>query len=147
LARLKNEDDADDAVVDTLIRFLNRKDRDIRNHEAWLIRAASYSCLNVMERRARRLAHEVTGDETGSEELLTADLPDVHGADPEGVAVARDLLKAMLNELTPREQAVISHLLEGSTMGEIASDLGVSEAHARVIVMRARQRLRAFLQK
>ena len=26
---VKNEDDADDAVVDTLIRFLNRRDRDI----------------------------------------------------------------------------------------------------------------------
>lgn len=81
LARFKNPEDADDAVVDTLTRFLGRKDRDIRNPEAWLIRAARYSCLNVIQRRDRRAAHEVTESATGDE--LTPDLPDPAALDPE----------------------------------------------------------------
>ena len=81
-----------------------------------------------MERRAAGWPTQVTGDETGKRQGLSADLPHVPWRRPKDIAVTRDLPQVMLNELTPREQSVIRSLLDGSTMGEIASDLGVSEA-------------------
>src|SRR5450759_2418412 len=56
-SRLSSAADVDDAIQDTYVRFLTRRNRAVSNPEAWLVTAARRACQDLIRRRARR--HEV----------------------------------------------------------------------------------------
>jgi len=145
-SRCRSPEDADDAVQDTFMRYLRRSEARIHNHEAWLIRAASRACADIGRRQARDDKHRLAGHWKSSlekEEELVFFKPT---ADPEQITVEQLTVSALIRQLTPREQTVVTHLyLLGASIDQVATYLGVSPAHLRVIALRARRHAQALL--
>jgi RNA polymerase sigma-70 factor (ECF subfamily) len=129
-SRTGSDADADDAAQDTFVRFLQRRDRDVTNPEAWLIRAATFACVDVT-RRGRR--------ETS---LASVDL--AHAVEPlEDAVVTSALVVELLQRLRPSDAKLLGELyVRGWTAESVARTLNVSAGNVRIMAMRARQRAR-----
>ena len=129
LAILGNPAEAEDAVQDTFLRYLETRPqlRDSEHEKAWLLRVIINACRSRL-RAAKR--HPLT-------ELL-ASYP-AHG--PEESAVVEAVLA-----LPPRERTAV-HLFyyEGYSTQEIAALTGLREGSVRSRLTRARTRLRQVL--
>ena len=129
--------EAEDVVQDTWIRWHGTSRREVRDAPAFLATATTRLAINVAgSARARR--------ETPSDAWLPEPI-DV-AADPT-VGVERDeelelAVRALLEKLSPTERAVYV-LREGFDYPyrQIADVLGLSEANARQLLVRARARL------
>jgi RNA polymerase sigma-70 factor (ECF subfamily) len=149
-SRLRNPDDAEDAVQDTFMRWIRRPVRDVPNPEAWLIAAAAWSCKDVHRRLGRDEKHVTTPDvrDPAASEPGERRIADTKVADPEELAVQQDWIQRLLERLGPRDRLVIEHLyLIGSSLSEVAEELGITVEHARVIAMRARQRAQIIVEE
>jgi RNA polymerase sigma factor (sigma-70 family) len=146
-SRTRTEEDADDAVQETFLRYLRRSEHDIRNDVAWLITAAGRACIDINRQRQRMEARAAPGPWnecfTGGAELRT---PMQGLADPEQLTVEHLTIHELLRRLPERERVVITHLyLLGASLKQVARYLGVSYGHAKVIAMRARHHAQAIL--
>lgn len=139
--------DVDDAVQDTFIRFLRRKNRDVENVEAWLIHAANWSCINIRKRLFREQQHRKhlhSGDRDGKDWLNN--VPDAHARDPERWIADQEWLRILLHRLGERDRTIVTHLyLMDAPVADVAIYLGISVEHARVSALRARQKARVIL--
>ena len=130
LAILGNPAEAEDAVQDTVLRYLETRPqlRDSEHEKAWLLRVIINACRSRL-RAAKR--HPLT-------ELL-ASYP-AHG--PEESAVVEAVLA-----LPPRERTAV-HLFyyEGYSTQEIAALTGQRPGTVRSHLSRARVRLRGILE-
>ena len=130
LAILGNPAEAEDAVQDTFLRYLETRPqlRDSEHEKAWLLRVIINACRSRL-RAAKR--HPLT-------ELL-ASYP-AHG--PEESAVVEAVLA-----LPPRERTAV-HLFyyEGYSTQEIAAHTGHRPGTVRSHLSRARVRLRGILE-
>ena len=128
-----NPSDADDIVQDAYLRML-RADVPADDEEhlrRYLYRVAS----NLIVDRWRHRKHEQ--DESMMPELMSA--PPRYEDD---AAVAK-----IFAELKPRDRALLwLAYVEGESHEEIASSLGVGRRGVRVMLFRARRRLRDLLQ-
>jgi RNA polymerase sigma factor (sigma-70 family) len=148
-SRTRTPEDADDAVQDTFMRYLRRSEQTIRNNEAWLITAASRACADI-NRRLRRdddhLSHAGPWGNcfAGSPQM---NFVDDRAEDPEQLTVDHLVIAELLRKMEPRERMVVTHLyLMGASISRVATYLGVTPEHLRVIAMRARRHARAILQ-
>jgi RNA polymerase sigma factor (sigma-70 family) len=129
-SRLGSAADAEDAVQDTFLRYLQRSDEEVRRPEAWLIAVARRACVDVVRKR-ERLAYE--GLEEVGVELVGRRFED-------GVLTA-SLLQEVLGRLRPRDAGLLRDLyVRGWTAEQVASELGVPAGHIRVMAQRARHR-------
>ena len=129
LAILGDVHEAEDAVQDTFLRYLEKRPefRDGGHEKAWLLTVAANRCKSVLRARKRH----------PSVELL-----DVYPApDPEG----RELMEAVLALPANQRAAVHLHYYEGYTTGEIARILGQRPGTVRSHLSRARESLRTYL--
>jgi RNA polymerase sigma-70 factor (ECF subfamily) len=126
---------ADDLLQKAFLQLLRAEPRvasreDLRN---WLFRVATNVALDHFRqaRRARAWASTIV------EEPVAADSSDL------GPDMAR-----VFTELTPRERALLwlAHV-EQATHGEIGEALGVKAKSVKVLLFRARARLRTLLSK
>jgi RNA polymerase sigma-70 factor (ECF subfamily) len=128
-----NTADADDIVQDAFLRML-RADVPAGDEEHWrryLYRVAS----NLIVDRWRRRKHE---QGTAMTEELATPTPR-YGDDAD---IAR-----IFSELKPRDRALLwLAYVEGESHEEIASSLGVGRRGVKVMLFRARRRLRDLLQ-
>ncbi len=128
-----NGADADDIVQEAFLRML-RADVSAADAEHWrryLYRVAS----NLVVDRWRGRRHEQDREMTSE----PASAPPRYEND---AAVAK-----IFAELTPRERALLwLAYVEGESHDEIASSLGVGRRGVRVMLFRARRRLRDLLQ-
>lgn len=124
-----NPQDAEDAVQDGYLKYLERRPRvpDGRSARAWLMRVTLNAALDRLRDKKRH----------PTEELL-----DVHPAPDPGTGE----LLAAIGELPPAERAAV-HLFyyEGYQTGEIAKILGRRPGTVRSDLSRARERLREKL--
>jgi len=139
-SRCRNEDDAQDAVQDTLLQA-GKHLTDFRGDgslEGWLVRMVANACHRM--RRGRKNdpglhdTEAVLVDPTGSPEQAAA------------VGQLTEALGQALGELTPDERTLL--LLadgEGWTGPEIAARLGIKPGAARVRLHRARAKVREQL--
>ena len=126
LAILGDPQEAEDAVQDAFVKYLEKAPADLENPAAWLMRVLVNGCKS----RLRLVWRQVT------------ELPDTLPApSPE----EREEL-AELWSLPPEERAAI-HLFyyEGWSTEEIASMTGVAPGTVRSRLSRARERLRKLL--
>lgn len=135
-----NEHDADDVVQDTYVRAFNglRKFREDARFSTWLHRITANSASTLMGRRQRHRHDDIES---------VVDLADHReDADPEfqlqnGVVGAR--LRRALDNLPERlRNVVVLRDVHGMSHREIAEELEISEAAAKVRLHRARARLR-----
>lgn len=126
LITLKNEADAEDAVQETLIRYMQRRPRfDNATHEkAWLIRVAVNLCRDML--RKRRYHEEET-------DCIAA---------PEENEQYRAILDALLTLPEPFRVPVTLHYVEGYSVAELADILGKTQSAIKMRLSKGRQLLR-----
>lgn len=149
---------AADLTQETFLRAYAARVRDsaaierIENPQAWLYRIATNLTLSAL-RRNRRFAWlplsavEESGD-TGdsSEGRWRVDSAASHGEDIAATVVERDAVWRALAGTPPRwRAALLLQTAGGFTPREIAGQLGVSEANARKMLYRAKERFRQIM--
>ena len=126
LAILGDPHEAEDAVQDAFVRFLERAPEDLENPAAWLARVLVNGCKSRL-----RLAWRRVGP-----------LPDTLAAPgPEEQEELEELFS-----LPPEDRAVIHlHYYEGWSCDEIGRMLGLRPGTVRSRLARAREKLRRLL--
>ena len=128
LAILGDPQEAEDAVQDAFVRFLERRPENLENPGAWLTRVLVNGCKSRL-----RLAWRRVGP-----------LPDTLATPgPE----EREELEELFS-LPPEDRAVIHlHYYEGWSTDEIAQMLGQRPGSVRSRLSRAREKLRKLLEQ
>lgn len=129
LAILGDPHEAEDAVQETFLRYLEKRPefRDGGHEKAWLLKVAANRCKSILRGRQRHPAVE---------------LLDIYPApDPD----SRELMEAVLSLPANQRAAVHLHYYEGYTCAEIASILGQRPGTVRSHLSRARDSLRKYL--
>jgi RNA polymerase sigma-70 factor (ECF subfamily) len=138
-----NEDDACDVVQDVYLRAYKglRRFRGDAQFTTWLYRITANCSANLLAKRARHRT------ETLSEDEPVVDLR--AAADPELCMAGEDSrarVAAALAKLPWRlRQVIVLRDIYDLTHGDIAQELEISEAAAKVRLHRARRRLREVL--
>lgn len=144
---------AADLTQETFMRAYAAISRDsaaIERPQAWLYRIATNVALSALRRKRRFewLPLSVIAPETGSGD---ADRwrPASHessGPDVAATVVERDAVWGTLAELPPRwRAALLLQAAGGFAPREVAAELGVSEANARKMLFRAKERFRKLV--
>lgn len=144
----RDPDDAEDVAQLVLIRLRrNLGDYSGRSRfTTWLYRMTHNIVLdrNRVERRRRLLLAAATIDQryNADEHATTAD-----GAPTETSDIRLEpLIRAVLKELSPRQQAVFEAIdLRSESAAEVARQLGISPSTVRVLLMQARRAIRLRL--
>ena len=130
LAILGDPHEAEDAVQDAFVRYLEKAPGDLESPPAWLMRVLVNGCKSRL-----RLAWRRVGP-------LPETLP---APGPEERDAPREELEELFS-LPPEDRAVIHlHYYEGFSTGEIAQMLGQRPGTVRSRLFRARERLRKLL--
>ncbi len=130
---LGDEEKALDAMQDTFVRVLRKKDALTGDAPSSLLYCiATNVCLNIL--RAERSRPRAAGDD----ELLAS----IAGRDdPEGMGQARHLIESIFEEERPSTRTIATlHYVDGFTLEETATRMGlsVSGVRKRLASLRAR---------
>lgn len=129
LAILGDVQEAEDAVQDTFLRYLEKRTafRDGEHERAWLLKVTANRCKSALRVWKRR---------------PTVELLDIYPAPDQG---SRELVEAILALPANQRWAVHLHYYEGYSTEEIASILGQRPGTVRSHLSRARKALRIYL--
>ena len=129
LAILGDAHEAEDAVQDTFLRYLEKRPefKDAGHERAWLLKVTANRCKSILRARKRH----------PSVELLV-----VYPAPGPG---SRELVEAILALPANQRAAVHLHYYEGYSTDEIAGILGQRPGTVRSHLSRARESLRKYL--
>lgn len=131
-------DDALDLVQDTFLRAArapNSIPSGFADEEAWLVRVL----VNIRRDHWRKAAVRRRYHNEMRPSMVTR-------TDPQAVFVARSAVWSALDGLSPRRRAiVVMHELEGLTMSDIASVLGITAITVRWHLSRGRRELARIL--
>ena len=136
--KLRSQTDVDDAVQEAFARALANLDqlRDPSQFGAWVRSIAVRACMDH-HRASRRVV--VVDQDTHAERADTAPLPDevVEGFERD------ETIRSLLAQLGERDrQALYMRHINEAGVPEIADELGLTEGSTRVMLTRARERLR-----
>jgi len=141
LRTLRDVDDAEDAVQETFRRAVQQGGELHADPLPWLITVAKRVCLD--ELRRRRSGREAL---ERSALLSPADTAPTD-AEPERVVVGHLFVRELLGRLTPAERRVVaSRVYADRTSSDTAATLGVTSTTTRVLLARARAKLRTYLE-
>lgn len=138
-AVVHDRDHVDDGVQDVFVKALTRLDSLVEPDKiaAWL------------KAIARNVAIDgVRGRSTSDLDAFDTDVFESQNATPSELAEIRELsglVRSALTELAPRDLEAVRLAAISERASEIAEQLGVSEASGKVILHRARRRLRLAL--
>ena len=129
LAILGDVQEAEDAVQETFLRYLEKRPdfRDRGHEKAWLLKVTANRCKSVLRARRRHPAVELL------------DVYPVEDGD------SRELVEAILALPANQRSAVHLHYYEGYTCEEIGGILGQRPGTVRSHLSRAREALRRYL--
>ena len=130
LAILGDVQEAEDAVQDTFLRYLEKRPelRDRDHEKAWLLKVTANRCKSLLRTRKRHPAVEL---------LDIYPVPEEEGS--------RELMEAILTLPANQRSAVHLHYYEGYTSEEIGAILGQRPGTVRSHLSRARDALRRYL--
>ena len=130
LALLGDPQEAEDAVQDTFLRYLEKRPelRDRDHEKAWLLKVTANRCKSLLRTRKRHPAVEL---------LDIYPVPEDEGS--------RELMEAILALPANQRSAVHLHYYEGYTSEEIGMILGQRPGTVRSHLSRAREALRRYL--
>ena len=129
LANLGDVQEAEDAVQDTFLRYLEKRPelRDRDHEKAWLLKVTANRCKSLLRTRKRHPAVEL---------LDVYPVPERDG---------RELMEAILALPVNQRAAVHLHYYEGYTSDEIGAILGQRPGTVRSHLSRGREALRQKL--
>ena len=131
LVTLKNEADAEDAVQDVLIRWMEKRIpfSSAEHEKAWLIRVAVNRCRDMLRRHHRQ-------------EVSLEEIPAL-SRDPEPSPVLAALL-----EVPEKFRTVLTlHYIEGYSVAEIAGLIGITGSGVKMRLQKGRHLLEQALEK
>lgn len=127
LAVLRNQEDAADAVAETVMEAFAQLHtlRQPKYFKTWLTRALICNCYDILRQRRRFVPLE--------------DIPEPAGGEPDDQALD---VRESLAALAENDRLVLTlHYLDGLKVKEIAKVLGVKEGAVKSRLMRGRNRL------
>ena len=147
---LKNHEDAEDNLQNVLVKVYQRLDGFAQSSRfsSWLFRVTFNEALMTLRRnRSRRQDCYVDLDFLDRNGRGVADLQDVR-VNNERQHMHRDLASKAMHRLNPAlRRAFLLHKQEGWTHREMAEELGITQATAKMRVFRARRQLREELEQ
>ena len=140
-----NREDAGDVVQDAYVRAYRaiRRFRGDSSFSTWMYRITSNCASTHLSRRSRQRTEELSSD------VPIVDLrPEQDPSLRAEAAVLRHHIDRAIRSLPERlRQVVVLRDLHDLSHSEIAAELGITTSAAKVRLHRARQRLRAVLQR
>lgn len=140
-----NRDDASDVVQDAYVRAYRaiRRFRGDSSFSTWMYRITSNCASTHLSRRSRQRTEELS-DEVPIVDLRPEQDPSLRAE----AAVLRHHIDRAIRALPERlRQVVVLRDLHDLSHSEIAAELGITTSAAKVRLHRARQKLRAVLQR
>ena len=140
-----NRDDAADVVQDAYVRAYRaiRRFRGDSSFSTWMYRITSNCASTHLSRRTRQRTEELS-DDTPIVDRRPEQDPSLRAE----AAVLRHHIDRAIRSLPERlRQVVVLRDLHDLSHSEIAAELGITTSAAKVRLHRARQRLRAVLQR
>lgn len=138
-----DRDLAEDIVQDAFVRLADHAEVDHAAHRAWLFRVATTIAIDAGRSSRRREALAVAGVATGR--LAVGGV----GPDPERAAEQADVrekVRAALDQLDPRDRAVLLMREEGFAHHEIADAVGTTTKSVGTMIARALEKLARHLE-
>ncbi len=133
---LGSRTDAEDAVQDTFLKWMDADRADIRNPGAWLTTTCTRRCLDLL-----RAAHRTRVNYVGPwlpEPIQQTDEDDL-SQDLDMASSLKTAFLLMLERLSPKERAAyLLHEIFDTPYADIADALDMQEAACRKLVSRAR---------
>ena len=126
LIRLGNASDAEDAVQETMIKYLQNdlKFKDAEHQKAWLIRVASNKCKDILRFKSKHSTvnieevNEFTKDYSGS-----------------------DIISALMTLPDKYKTVLILHYVEGYSVNNIAKAIGRTSSAVKMRLQKGRKLL------
>ena len=140
-----NRDDAGDVVQDSYVRAYRaiRRFRGDSSFSTWMYRITSNCASTHLSKRSRQRTEELS-DDVPIVDLRPEQDPSLRAE----AAILRHHLDRAIRALPDRlRQVVVLRDLHDLSHSEIAAELGITTSAAKVRLHRARQRLRAVLQR
>ncbi|MCY3888675.1 MAG: sigma-70 family RNA polymerase sigma factor [bacterium] len=140
-----NPDDAGDVVQDAYVRAYRaiRRFRGDSSFSTWMYRITSNCASTHLSRRTRQRTEELS-DDVPIVDLRPEQDPSLRAE----AAILRHHIDRAIRALPDRlRQVVVLRDLHDLSHSEIAAELGITTSAAKVRLHRARQRLRAVLQR
>lgn len=118
---LGDEEKAAEAMQDTFVKLLTRRDMQVQYPSSLLYRIATNTCLNRIRSKSRR-------PETPHDELLQR----IAAAPEPDITEFRDLLGLIFKKEKPSTRTIaVLHLVDGMTLQEVAEAVGMSVSGVR----------------
>lgn len=146
----RREDEVEDIAQEIFVKAFQKLDsfRGDAPFEHWLTRLAVRTCYDFLRQHQRNREHNVS-DLTDAEN--ESDLLDRASAEPkesDRATATRDLIEAVLSQLSPSARMVITLLeIEERSVKEIAQLTGWSQTLVKVRAFRARAEMKKILAK
>ena len=138
---LRNEEEAQDAVQEIMIKLWNKRKQLLRhpNVNGFVFLTARNYCLDLLKKNKRvqidRIDRELNADIY--EEPEQEDLKDAFG-----------IIRKIINELPENQKEVmLMRDIDGLEFEEIAAATGFTKEHIRVLLSRARKNVRVHYEK
>lgn len=133
---LEDESDAKDAVQDLYVKLLAKSPEDVHNPKAYAITMLRNMCIDRIRTAQKFFSIECTED---SPRL------DFMASEPDVLATREKLRRvlAIIEGLPPKEREVVRlRVFEEREYDDIANSTGLNEGHLRVLLSKARKRIR-----
>jgi RNA polymerase sigma-70 factor, ECF subfamily len=145
MRHLRDECDAEDAVQEVFRRAVQQGDGLRGDPLPWLITVAKNVCRDELRRRRTGRAALERNAALSPSDAATA--TNDH-ENPERAVVGHLFVRELLGRLTPAERRVVAaRVYHDATGVEAAHAFGVSSSTTRVLLARARQKLRHYLEE
>ena len=133
LVYLASEDQAEDALQETFIRYMKKapKFNDAEHEKAWLIRVATNICRDICRFRLRNT------------DLNIDDFENYCGTDDKSV----EILELVLNLPQKHKEVILLYYVEGYKVNEISELLSISVSAVKKRLQYARKKLKLELEK
>jgi len=144
LSYLKNETDAEDAVMESFeIMVADLKKAEVKNFGGWYYSVVRNHLLKVKRKREKHLSvdlvegyHDSAGEDSKFETIFNDDLND-----------GDVLINETLKELKPLQAKCLElFYLEGKTYKEIVSQLSISEKEVKSHVQNGKRKMKIILE-
>ena len=140
---LENSFDAEDIVQDAYVKLWNKRDdlNNIENKEAFCIIMVRNLCMDFLRSNKKHITQSLTGSETLNDNIPLSEQIDAK-SDLEHV-------KYLVNFLPDQQKNVlILKHYDGYSLEEIEDITGLKNVHIRVLLSRARKKIReSFIDK
>ena len=143
-----NRADAEDVASDVMMTIMLKKEtyEPIAKFSTWIFTIARNSCISKLRKRKNIFSLWTQSNETGEYELL--DISD-QGALPDHVVkekeVALQVRKAIEKLPDTQREAIVLREYQDLSYAEISQILGCSVDNVKILIFRARERLRQEL--